>query len=235
MIEKVTDEMLMAYVDGELDPAAAEDVRRAAGRDTALTRRADEFRTARQWTKDAFAGIKAEPAPDRLVAAILGNAASNVVPFRRRTFAKVMLPLAASVALLFGVAGYWLGQQQPHTAGLFADPAIAQALGETRSGETRIVRTAAGEMQLQPLATYKVDGGHCRSFNLARAGEALRGVGCTRGGGWRVEMAVAAPASGGYAPASADAFAAIDAYLDAAGAETPLSAEEESALQSKAR
>lgn len=229
MTGKVTDEMLMAYVDGELDSAAAEDVRRATERDADLARRARDFRAARQWARDAFAEIKAEPVPERLVETILGSA--KVVPLWRRAAARTALPLAASLAILVGAAGYWLGQQSPSGgADLLADAAVARTLGQTPSGEARPVRTAAGDLRLETLATYRIEGGHCRSFHLTGPGRSLRGVGCARGQGWRVEIAAAAPARDAYAPASADALAAIDAFLDAAGAGAPMSAEEERAM-----
>ena len=238
MTSKVTDEMLMAYIDGELDSAAADDVRRATERDETLARRADEFRSTRQWAKDAFADIKNEPAGEELIAKILGGTNSNVVSFRRDPLMKTALPLAASLALAVGLAGYWLGQQSaPNGTDIFAGARLAQALGETPGGQSRPIRTTEGERQLEALATYKVDGGYCRSFNLkaADAGQSVLGVGCARGGDWRVEIAVAAGLGGAYAPASGGGTASIDAFLDAAGAQDALSAEEETALHSKGR
>ena len=238
MTGKATDEMLMAYIDGELDTAAADDVRRATERDATLARRAEEFRSTREWAKRAFAGIKSEPAMEKMIAVVLANPGSNVVPLPRRQFSKTALPLAASVALAAGLAGYWFGQQvAPNGLALFNDAALANALGETPGGQSRVIRTADGEKQLESLATYKVGDGYCRSFALTvgKAEESILGVGCARGGDWRVEIAVIAGTNGAYVPASTGGLASIDAFLDAAGAREALSAEEEAALPSKGR
>ena len=238
---KVTDEMLMAYVDGELDRAAADDVRRATESDATLARRANAFRTTRGMAKDAYAGIKSDPVPERLIAAVLGGGNANVVPLRRnraRTWAsRAALPLAASIALIAGLSGYWIAlQSTPGGTDLFGGRAVAEALGETPSGAERTLRAASGEARLRTLATYRVDGGLCRTFEVASGSqETVRGVGCARGSGWRVDVAVAAVGSGNFTPASSGAPAAVDAYLDALDAEGPLNAEEEAALAKGAR
>lgn len=225
---KVNDEMLMALVDGELDPAAAEVVRNAVTRNAALARRANEFRSARQWSKDAFADILREPVPEWLVSAVLGKP-STVVPLRRRLLPNRPLALAASIAILFGAAGYWAGRQQaPRDFALLGTGAVAQALGETSSGRTRTITLGRGEARLETQAAYRVDGGLCRSFTLSDSAQAWRGVGCVRGGPWTIEIAAPAPTEN-YTPASTAAAASIDAFLDAAGASEALSSEEEEA------
>jgi len=231
---KVNDEMLMAFVDGELDQATAEEVRRATARDAGLARRADQFRTARQWSKNAFADILRQPAPERLVGAVLGRP-SAVVPLRRRRLPSGSLALAASIAILFGAAGYWLGQQHPPRgmALLGAGP-VAQTLGQTPSGRSSPVAFVGGEMRLETLAAHKVDGGLCRMFALSGGAGVWRGVGCARGNGWTVEIAASVPGEG-YTPASSGAAASIDAFLDAAGAGEALSPEEEEAAARTAR
>lgn len=233
---KVTDEMLMAYVDGELDRAATEDIRRASEGDATLARRANVFRATRGMAKDAYARIKSEPVPERLIAAVLGGGNSNVVPLRQtwtRTWAsRAALPLAASIALLAGLGGYWIAlQSPPGGADLFGGRAVAEALGETPSGAERTLQTASGGARLRTLATYRVEGGLCRTFEVASGSQGtVRGVGCARGNDWRVDVAVAAGGSGSFTPASSGAPAAVDAYLDALDAEGPLSAEEEATV-----
>ena len=233
---KVTDEMLMAYVDGELEGAAADDVRRATDSDATLAQRANAFRTTREMAKGAYAGVKSEPVPEKLIAMVLGGGNANVVPLRRnwaRTWAsRAALPLAASIALLAGAGGYWIAlQSTPGGADLFGGRAVAEALGDTPSGAERTLRTASGEARLRTLATYRVEGGLCRTFEVASGSqETVRGVGCARGNDWRVDVAVAAGGSNSFTPASSGAPAAVDAYLDALDAQGPLSAEEEAAL-----
>src|SRR5690606_24508155 len=151
-------EMLMAYVDGELDSETAETVKLAIERDASLARRTQEFRTAGQWAKDSFADVKAAPPLVELVERLLGGTASNIVPLRRPMAMKAMLPLAASVALAVGLAGYWIGQQGvSDRAELLGGQALAQALGETPAGQSRIIAIATDKRQIESLATYKVD------------------------------------------------------------------------------
>ncbi|MEX2128834.1 MAG: hypothetical protein WD871_11425 [Xanthobacteraceae bacterium] len=234
MTTRVTDEMLMAFVDGELDPAAAESVRRATANDAALARRAEAFRTTRQMARDAFVDLKAEPVPEALVAAVLRGESSKVVAFSsRRRFMQTALPIAASIAIAFGLAGYWFGQRSaPGGADPLGGGIVAEALGETPSGNERTIRASNGEARLRTLATYKVDRGLCRTFEMSPAGSqgAVRGVGCDLGSGWNVGMAAAHGGDGTYAPAAAGATGSIDAYLDALDAQGPLSPEEEAVI-----
>lgn len=228
---KVTDEMLMAYVDGELDTTTAEEVRRATKSDPALARKAESFRLSRNLARDALATVKSEPVPERLIAAALGSANTNTAGSRWAT--RVALPLAASIALVAGLTGYWAALQSSPVGG---DPlggrAVATALSETASGSERTVRTASGEVSLRTTASYRVDGGLCRSYELSGGAMdgVVRGVGCNRGGGWHVDVAVAAGSADAISPASGGAPAALEAYLDSLEAEGPLSAEEEAAL-----
>lgn len=242
MTERMTDEMLMAFVDGELDAETAADIRRALQADAALAQRAAAFRAARDMAREAYADLMAEPAPPSLVAGVLerrpapgearpAEVQSNVVAFPRRRLMQAALPLAASLALVFGLAGYFIGQRSlPEPAGLFGSGVVAQALGETPSGQTRAVHVGGREARLATLAAYRVEDGLCRSFTMTggEAGSGIRGVGCRRGGAWHVDLAVA-HRDDAYAPASAGALGSLDAYLDALDAEGPLDAEDEAA------
>jgi hypothetical protein len=82
MSEKVSDEMLMAFVDGELEPQAAEEVARAIAAEPGLAQRADAFRTSRRLARDAFAPVMAEPVPERLVDTIMQRDAGEPAPRR---------------------------------------------------------------------------------------------------------------------------------------------------------
>jgi hypothetical protein len=234
MTRKVTDEMLMAFVDGELDPVAADEVRRAAANDATLARRAESFRMARRLARNAFADLKAEPVPDRLVAAVLQDEPSRVSRFpSRNRFMQAALPLAALIAIAFGVGGYWIGQRiAPGEADLLGGGIVAEALGQTPSGGERGVSTSGGEARLRTLATYRVEGGLCRTFELERGPQdSMRGVGCDLGTGWSIGLAAAR--GGAYAPASDGVTGSIDAYLDSLGAQQPLSAAEEAVITHK--
>lgn len=233
MNERVSDDMLMAFVDGELDAAAAENLRRAVANDAALASRAEQFRMTRDAVRNAYAEVIAQPVSEALVASVLRRGGpSNVVLLSSRGMAQAALPLAASIALLFGVGGYWYGQQTQPGADPTGALAMAEAVGATASGEHRTIRLGAEDADFTTLATYEVVGGLCRTFEVSGADlQALRGVGCNRGADWRVELTVAQAVTGdnGYAPASGAALGSIDAFLDALEAQ-PVAEEEESGL-----
>ena len=93
---------------------------------------------------------------------------------------------------------------------------MAEALGATESGEHRTIQLGSAPADFAALESYEVEGGLCRTFEVAGENRGLRGVGCKRGADWTVEMTVAHAGSGaGYAPASDSSTAAIDAFLDA--------------------
>jgi len=230
MTERVTDEMLMAFVDGETDAATAAAIERALAADPGLAARAERFRASRALMREAFGDVRREPVPPVLVEAATGGG-ENILAFPSRRTMRFALPLAASVALVFGIAGYLAGQAGNSAGDPLGRGAIAQALAGTKSGESRAVALPGGEAQFRTLATYRVEGGLCRTFELAGATVALSGVGCDRGAGWNLDVAVtqAAGGDGLYAPASEAALGSIDAYLDALEASAALTAAEEEA------
>lgn len=229
MMQRVTDEMLMAFVDGETDEATAAMIGQALAADAGLAARAEGFRASRALMREAFGGAQREPVPEALLRIVLEtDRKAAVVTLPPRGTLRFALPLAASLALVFGVAGYLAGQAGTGATDALGRDAIARALGGTKSGESRAVTVSGEEAMLRTLATYRIEGGLCRSFELSGASLALSGVGCDRDGGWTLDLAVArADGDGLYAPASDAALHSIDAYLDALEASAPLTKDEE--------
>lgn len=266
---EMSDEMLMAYVDGELAAEEAAAVERAIAADAGLKRRAADFRDTRMLARGALAEDRAEPVPAALVAAVraaaerarqasAGTAASEaaapvaaappavdataaasgarVIAFpQRRRAALFALPIAASLMIAAGLAGFLIGDARaPVTdvatvAPLGGDGAVTGALAGLVSGEER---TLADGRRLAAVASFPVDDGVCRVFTVrgAEAG-AVEAVACDRGAGLAVEVAVTATSDdGAYTPASDVATGVVDAFLDAAGAGASLTVEEERAL-----
>lgn len=227
---KVTDEMLMAYVDGELDPGAHEEVRRAIEGNVEIAARAEMFRKTRNVAKAAFADLLATTPPKRLVDAIASENGAKIVRFPARRTIATTLPLAASIAIAFGLAGYWWGQNSMPSPEILGASPVAAALSRNPAGEPATVRLGDAQATLTALSSFPVEGGYCRMFELSGDGlaTAMRGVGCGRGDDWTIDIAVASSGEdGGYAPASAGLTESIDIYLDAKGAGAPLSDEEE--------
>src|SRR5690606_3710336 len=104
MTEKVTDEMLMAFVDGETDAATTAMVARALAADAGLAARVEGFRASRALVREAFGDARREPVPEALVEAVArADRKGEVVAFPPRRMLRLALPLAASLAVGFGL------------------------------------------------------------------------------------------------------------------------------------
>jgi hypothetical protein len=236
----ITDEVLMAYADGELDAAAMAEVERAMAEDETLAERVAIFADTRRAVKAAY------PAPAPVSADLAARvralakaaeatpASSTVIDLaaRRKPAPVWSLAMAASVALAVGLAGGWYaGSGSSDSAGLrltaLADPAISGALATVASGQR--LKLPSGNV-FSAIASFRTaDGALCREFEYDQpTGSAYVGVACDQSGTWDLRFAVAGFAGdGGYAPASS--LDTLDAYLEATGAGQPMTTEDEAA------
>lgn len=232
------DETLMAFTDGELDPATVAEVARAAAADPAVASRIAVF--ARSRAALAAEAVHPEPVPADLEARVRAMAVgAGARPAAARGAPLWQPALAAGLALAVGLgAGLILGsgRQAGAPAGLeialgSALPApLAEALGRVPSGmATRLPEGG----QFAPVASFMGgDGALCREFSLEAAAKTVVAVACRDGNGdggvWRARIAVAAaPAGASFQPAGG--LEALDAYLATEGAGPPLSPEAEAA------
>lgn len=72
------DELIMAFVDGELEPHAAERVRRALVSDADMRRKHAVYRCTRLVIARSFDGIADEPVPERLTRTVRDRFASSM-------------------------------------------------------------------------------------------------------------------------------------------------------------
>lgn len=70
MIISLPDELIMAFVDGELEPRAAARVRTALLNDEDIRRKHEIYRATRIVMATSFAPIVGEPVPERLQRAV---------------------------------------------------------------------------------------------------------------------------------------------------------------------
>jgi hypothetical protein len=224
---KVTDEMLMSLVDGELDEETALGVMRSVDADPALRRRLAEFQETRVLAKQAFGAVLEEPVPARLVAAV--GKAGRGGPIGWPWPTSIWLPIGAAVAA--SVAGFAVAtalMAPRDVPALLPDSQeIASLLQTTPTGEARPwadKRGAPGSGVFQATGSYPFPEGVCRAFSLSTsAADAIewRGVACHHGEVWNVEIIVAGQGldeSGFFSTASDRATQSIDAFLDAMGA-----------------
>jgi anti-sigma factor RsiW len=238
----ITDEMLMAYADGQLAAAEASDVERALAEDEGLAARVAMMADARMAVKNSYRS--APPVPEALEARVRAMVeadaarrqapvASNVVDLaaRRRVVPFWQLPLAAGLALAVGAGSVWLATQQDRgglqVAGL-TDTAIIQALGTLPSGEAVELGNGA---RMAAVSTFRDEADRlCREFEHESVGAGtVVAVACRDNASWDLRFAIAAGAAetDGYAPASS--LETLDAYMLSTGAGAPLSAEDEAA------
>lgn len=239
-IEDRDDELLSAYIDGELPRAEADELERRLGREPALTARLEALRAMDRATAAAFHAVDEQPLPARVLE-LLGEVeeeprASNVVPLRRaggpREFFRLPVALAASIAL---VAGLWLGglldesgapDGAAYASRIAEGSALYAAFEQTASGDTIEL---GGDRYAEPVLTFLSDGGAwCRQVRITGGPSQGDTLACRRDGEWQVELVAfgppaAAPGDGAYGQASAGGTPAVRAALQAlAGREPPL-------------
>lgn len=242
-----SDEILMAYADGELDAQMRRTIEAALANDPALADRIEQHRSLRAELSAAFDGVLDEPVPQRLldaatakppgdprVAEIAATRAARA-PSQRRWSWPEWTAIAAS--LLIGVFAGRAVLQAPGPGlvaadeqGLIAGSALAQALSSRLSSERHEdARIEVG------LSFRSRSGTYCRTF-VAAAG--LAGLACREEDLWRVRtLTEAEPAAAGSAgtyrmAASALPPAVLAAVQDAIAGEA-LDAQQEAAARER--
>jgi len=234
----LSDEILVAFADRELEEPVATMVDTAMASDPAIAKRVAEFLRSRRLARSAFPDETMTDVSPELRAAVqaqidqLEPPSRPEVPLRFRS--KVGVPfagkwplgmaLAAGVAgLTIAAAGYLVGRQNStlsQAAGsvaLLADPQVGRVLGEGRSGEEQDLPFG----RIRVVSTFRMaDGALCREFKLQAPSGAWAAVAC-RNGNWRITFAVAeATTAGAYIPSGGGDL--MDTYLQNAGAGEPL-------------
>ncbi|HEX7063414.1 MAG TPA: hypothetical protein VF200_15685 [Woeseiaceae bacterium] len=241
------DELLSAYLDGELASAEADELERRLALEPSLAGRLEAMRGMDRATAAVFRAIDERPMPKRVLQ-LLGEQAedetppgSNVVPLGRGRGPRELyrpMALAASIAL---AAGLWLGRLLPgetpggdYPSRITEDSPLYTAFERTASGAALELD---GGRYAEPVLTFlSGTGAWCRQLRISGGAAPVDTLACRRDGAWHVELvtfgpAAAGPAEGSYGQASAGAAPAMRAALDALrGGEPPLGAAEEQAV-----
>lgn len=189
---QVDDEMLMAFVDGELDEIAGARIERQAAEEPELRRRIEIQRRLRSRIAAHYAPVAEEPVPDRF-SALLENVVdiASARPRSRLTGWRNLGAIAASLVVgLF--AGQWLqlGDLGPVTAGeggLVARGELAQAL------DAQLASAPSAEAQARVgISFVSTDGRMCRTFESAD----LTGLACRDDDRWRLVVTAPGNAAG---------------------------------------
>ena len=239
----ISDEMLMAYADGELDGCDRAGIEDYLANSSDGAGRLAVFAATGRGLAGMFEQPMLEPVPKRLLDAIHlgagGATVGNVVAFerpQRRAVATVQRNwalLAASVAALAIAAGSYGFRSQPAAGEMFAtklSPSseriavaeLASALDGIRSRASAARVIAGTAVTIKPVLTFATaDKDFCRQYVISRSGpDAIGGVACRDSSGqWqiRTHVAIAPEKSNGdaIAPAGKDGNAEIGAAIDA--------------------
>ncbi|HEV7996060.1 MAG TPA: hypothetical protein VGP52_07365 [Stellaceae bacterium] len=144
-MQKRSDDRLVAYLDGELEPAEQREVDALLDSDPALSDQLAALALSARLVRRAFDDVLHEPLPDRLIAAargqpLAGGTGPRAVPTRRRAGVarlprwSVGLPIAASLAGLLAGGGatyFGVGKFIPGSPGAaLGRPAIEAAVAD---------------------------------------------------------------------------------------------------------
>jgi hypothetical protein len=232
----IPDDILMAYVDGELDASARAAVEKAASASAEVAGRLAAHQSLRERLAETFAGALAEPVPAHLVAAV-GAGAPAPAPAqvldlatarqarRGRLFAGA--PCLA-VGLAIGGGGVALRPQPvivSKAGALVAQGALARAL------DRQLASSQDPQAAIRIGLTVRTrDGGYCRTFIDAPAHTA--GLACRTEKAWNIPIAansVADDGSGAYRTAADDIPASVIDGAQSVAAGPPLDARQEAA------
>jgi hypothetical protein len=238
---KFSNEMLMAYADGELDLVSHAEIEAAMAVDPEIARVIERHRALAARVQSAYQAVLAEPVPAQLASLAATPVTAPVVDLASRRAAEVAarahrspwrLPqwsaLAASVAL-GAMLGVLLLRGEPLPYEETADGLIAS--GELDATLTRQLAGSLGTGKSQVGISFRHhDGAYCRTFHLQRQAP-LAGLACRRGDAWKLEVLAAAQSyQGELRPAAAMPMAVLQA-VDAAIEGEPFDAEAEAAAR----
>jgi hypothetical protein len=237
----VSDEVLMAYADGDLDPVQAARVERAVAADERLAARVAMFRATAQAARAAFAPDLQRPVPAALrqavdVAAARRTSAASAVRAAsdaraandsRWALAAAVAAFAAGVVATLSTTS-WLRTEESMALSRGVVVAATEAehialldvLSTLPSGSGRDI---ARGVSVQVLASFVTQSGDlCRELLVQRAEGRVSAVACRVRDRWTIPLALRRPHDAAFAPAAGDG--PVDTFLRSVGATAPLSA-----------
>lgn len=203
-MKTITDEMLSAYLDGELGSSQNDEVHVALSSDPDLRARLHRFEQADATMRAATSNLESRQIPDRISAMLSEDEASvaNFGDYRRTDWLGVNLwptALAASIALIVGwtAGSFYPGAPRANadddalqlaSRSLPGDP-LFEALETIPSGQSTTFGDAGGS--IQPVLSFaSVSGEPCREFEAIGPKDAIRAVACREQASWRVDFAM---------------------------------------------
>jgi len=238
----VTDEELMAYVDGELDAARSESLRQEISASAELTRRVAGQQALRDRLRNAFDRTLEEPVPPRLTDLASHDRVIDLASFARRRPPRTVwlsgLALAAGIVLgiALGPALVKLAREQPDVIANGANVAAGGALADALSRRLASEQSASNPIRLG-VSFVANSGEYCRTFVSQHGDDALAGMACRQGAEWRIDalqsVPIAAGDSAGYRQAATSLPPLVRQTAEASMAGDPLDARGEAAARDR--
>jgi hypothetical protein len=235
---KFSDEMLMAYADGELDLVARAEIEAAMAQDPEIARIVERHRALAAKLRSAYDGVLGEPVPERLATLASAPVESRIVGLAARRAERTVAPgrwrlpawSAAAASLVVGVLVGLLIARAPSSpyeetaAGLLARGELAEEL-------TSQLASGPGASRVRIGTSFRDHaGGYCRAFHY-ESETATAGLACRSGDDWKIEVLAAAPAREGELRAAAAMPIAVLRAVDTRIAGEPLDAVAEAAAR----
>ena len=210
------EQMIAAFIDGELDEIAARRLEQQAEQDPELAAAIARQRSLRSRLSAHYAPVLDEALPDRLTALLtVDGKVDDSLAARRAAKAEVQRlrfapahwgAIAASLVLGLAVGNQMLAPTGPVAV---ADGALIAA-GPLADALDRQLASAQGDADTRIGLTFRAsDGRWCRSFESSE----VSGIGCRNGGAWRLERAQPGHAANDYRQASSGSLAAAAAAM----------------------
>lgn len=243
----ITDELLVAYVDDELDEAQRAMVQSVLDTSPALCRRAEEMRLSRDLLREAFPLQPKASVPPSLDAAATRLAEACAAPSTPRApsvpvqksrkyaiAAAILLSVTAAAVYLAWRTGGWRARE-PVTALMQIGPGTALNGVLESSPSAQVINVPAEGAAVRAVLTFRAkDGRYCREFEILAGSGGSTGIACRDEGEWRAEVllsAAAAPTdSSYYAPAGGSDEPAVAEVAEHLMQGDPLNAQEEARL-----
>jgi hypothetical protein len=188
---KFSQEMLMAYADGELDAETRRAIEAEMAVDPQVAQEVERQRAMRAEVGAAFAGVLDEQVPDRLLRAATK---SNAGPRRRQWAWPEWTAIAASLLL-----GVFVGRAMLQAPGGAKDGIIAAGIDGRIVASGQLARALSEQLSSEDgsgidigLTFRSKSGEYCRTFG-ARVGSDVVGFACRDAEVWRIDMLSTAP------------------------------------------
>jgi hypothetical protein len=192
----LSEELLMAYADEQLEGPARAQVEAGIAADPQIAKRVAQHRALRARLCNAFDRVLDEPVPERLMASARTAPSlqrrNNVVPLRRKpppargSWAQLgALAASLAVGIVVGQVLPRLASTEPITrgrnGGFIAGSSLARALSSQLTSE----QGAAAPVQIGATLRSR-SGSYCRTFAIHAS--AMVGLACHEEEGWRVRV-----------------------------------------------